>query len=131
VIRLAGEQRDAASAAFQRGSSRPAATALPIRTSGILMSRCSLSRRSASSASSMRMNPRPASRQALDVSSATARTPRPAMNRRSSAGARGLRVMSTNWTSIRRSLKNRRAARVGCEPGVPKTWMVDPAMAGG
>ena len=78
-------------------------------------------------------------RQAFESSSATARTPSRSTNRRSSAGASGLRRTSMNWISRRRSLKNRWAARVACESGVPKTWAVgaapggplEPGMAGG
>jgi len=63
----------------------------------------------------------PASRQARPSVSASAAAPRRSTNRRSSPGEIGFRRRSTKWTATRRSLKNRSAARVGCESLVPKT----------
>lgn len=35
-----------------------------------------------------------------------------------------------SWASSRRSLKNRCAARVDCESGVPKIWTIGAGMGG-
>ena len=55
---------------------------------------------------------------------ATLAAPSRSANRRSSPAAIGLRRRSTKWIAIRRSLKNRWAARVARSSARPKIWTV-------
>ena len=107
---------------FQLGSSLPRASILAPRTRGRRRSLGSVSifwRRDAPD--SLRYL-RPASSYGFPAVSRRPGRVNLSMNRLISPGAMGFVFRSMSWRGIRRSLKNRSAARVALEPLTPKIW---------